>query len=73
MTSKNSKDGTESQYHYRVCCWCGNDRVDDPQITWAIKSKTKRIGLCTACEREVPLEWIKLTDDTDDCSKIKND
>jgi hypothetical protein len=71
MISKNSNDETE--HYYRVCCWCGNDSVDDPQITWAIQSKTECIGLCTACEREVPVEWVELTDETDDCSKTKKD
>jgi hypothetical protein len=71
MTSKNSNDETE--HYYRVCRWCGNDSVDDPRITWAIKSKTKRIGLCADCEREVPVEWIEIVDEENDCSKTKKD
>jgi hypothetical protein len=61
-----SNDENETEHHYRVCCWCGNDSIDDPRIIWEIKHSTKRIGLCTACEREVPVEWIQLTDEDDD-------
>ncbi len=71
MTSDNDKEAAE--HHYRVCCWCGNDSVDDPDISWAIKSRTRRIGLCTACEREVPVEWIQLTDEDDENIPTEND
>lgn len=74
MTSETPNDKKEEKaHHYRVCCWCGNDSIDDPQITWAIKHKTQRIGLCTDCEREVPVEWIQLTEDEHDCSNTKKD
>ena len=64
MTPNDRKD--EETHRYRVCYWCGNDSIDDPRITWAMKSSTRRIGLCTACEREVPVEWIHLTDEDDE-------
>lgn len=71
MTSNDRKE--EAKHRYRVCCWCGNDSVDDPYITWAIKSRTRRIGLCTACEREVPVEWIQLTDEDDESNPVETD
>lgn len=53
---------TQASYHSdanRVCLWCGSDCVDDPEITWAIKSPDKPIGLCDACAQEVPGKWVE--------------
>ena len=71
MTPNDRKD--EETHRYRVCCWCGNDSIDDPHIAWAIKSRTRHIGLCTACEREIPVEWIQLTDEDDESIPTEND
>ena len=67
---------TESQAKYRldanrICLWCGNDCVDDPNITWAIKSPDKPIGLCDACAQEVPGKWIE-KEITGEHSKVEN-
>ena len=69
MTSDNEKEAAE--HHYRVCCWCGNDCIDDPRITWRIKSKTKKIGLCDACAQDVPELWTKMVIEEEECEDAK--
>ena len=71
MKANNGKE--EAIHRYRVCCWCGNDSIDDPHITWAIKFLTRHVGLCTACERGVPVEWVQLTDEDDESIPTEND
>ena len=60
MMTKDNDQKKGAEHLYRVCCWCGNDSVDDPRITWRIKSKTKKIGLCDACAQEIPELWSKM-------------